>query len=73
MSGTECKSYGTKECSKCGKEFTAKKKWQRFCSPRCRTEAWDKANPRTRLFNVLEQSSASQAQDKNPSLRHTED
>lgn len=33
-------------CRFCGKRFTIKKNWQKYCSAPCRTKAWDKKHPR---------------------------
>ena len=37
------------KCPTCGAEFTARRRWQRFCSRRCRWTAWEAAHPRTTL------------------------
>jgi hypothetical protein len=34
-------------CEACGAEMARTKPWRRFCSPRCRRVAWDRAHPRT--------------------------
>lgn len=37
-----------KKCEECKELFEANRKWQRFCSPRCRFDNWDKNNPRSK-------------------------
>ena len=32
----KCTNYGSRTCSECGIDFSAKKKWQKFCSTKCR-------------------------------------
>lgn len=38
----------------CGSEAKRKRRWGRFCSPRCRVAAWDAAHPRQQLPLQLE-------------------
>ena len=33
-------------CAHCGASFAPYRSWQRFCSPRCRWQAWDRGHPR---------------------------
>ena len=37
------------KCEECEEEYEQKRKWQRFCSPRCRWIYFDKTNPRMRV------------------------
>jgi endogenous inhibitor of DNA gyrase (YacG/DUF329 family) len=30
----------SRACENCGAKYEARKHWQRFCSQRCRLEAW---------------------------------
>lgn len=38
-----------KQCKFCKKDFTPKRKWQKFCSDLCRKEHWETLNPRIKL------------------------
>lgn len=38
-----------RECENCGAEFDPKRHWQRYCSARCRSRAWDATHPRMAL------------------------
>jgi len=35
-------------CIECKNRFIIKRKWQKYCSPRCRWKQWDKKNPRSK-------------------------
>ncbi len=35
-----------KQCERCGKDFTPRTYWQRFCSGECRWATWDEQHPR---------------------------
>ena len=35
-----------KECLWCKEKFEVKRKWQSFCSAKCRWHEWDKSHPR---------------------------
>jgi len=51
------KSYAKTEkserlCECCEREFEPKKKWQRFCTPECRSRKWEEMNPRVKLLDT---------------------
>lgn len=52
MSCPSGKKQTQKTCEKCGKLFTQKRKWARFCSAECRTAAWCEKNPRVSVVDT---------------------
>jgi hypothetical protein len=50
MTGTSRESHAERQCAytPCGKPFTPRNAWQRFCSTPCRWADWDRAHPRLR-------------------------
>lgn len=38
----------TRHCAHCGAEYAPYRDWQRHCSKRCRTRAWDETHPRVK-------------------------
>lgn len=40
------------QCIECGKEIKKSRKWQRFCSQKCRYKNWDKENPRVKKVGI---------------------
>lgn len=37
------------ECLHCKKKIIFKRKWQKYCSSKCRWESWNKRNPRIKI------------------------
>lgn len=46
----EVVSSETRQCESCGATYGPKRHWQRFCSRRCRTRAWEALHPRVTLM-----------------------
>jgi hypothetical protein len=44
----ECVATHSIPCLNCKTQFPVKRKWQRFCSDKCRFIYWDKQHPRTK-------------------------
>ena len=40
------------KCAHCGAAFAPYRSWQRFCTPRCRWQAWDREHPRDEVRGV---------------------
>lgn len=57
-----------KACKHCGKSFTPKKPWQKFCSPRCRFLDFDGRHPR--LWRPLD-TAVSASTDPSPDSSET--
>lgn len=36
------------KCNRCAEEFEPVRYWQKYCSVKCRYDAWDENNPRVR-------------------------
>ena len=48
---TKKKSIFSK-CEQCLESFQVKRKWQRYCSRKCKFKAWAKMNPRVKMGGV---------------------
>lgn len=40
-------------CENCGIRFVQERKWQRFCSLKCKWDKWDRLHPRVRKADGL--------------------
>ena len=49
------KQLNIKECEECGEEFKSKRQWQKFCSPQCRFDNWNKKNPRIKTAQKMQE------------------
>lgn len=50
-------------CAYCGKRALRARRWQRFCSPACRLNAWNDANPRIRRQELERLKRAAEARE----------